>query len=800
MAFSTSLFPGDEELGKRDDDHRPRSASSPSGLISSWLFWKGPMRYRRRRILPAVIGLVLLYFFFKHMPNDLGPAPIRPGMAVPMQRSSPTTAAQQEAAKPPPVGAPPRTGADLPAENTHYYNGQIRFYKLSSSLYEIARTMGHRDINRNILFAASNLKSAANLIPLACEMARWRRAHVNFIFMGRDDLPLTEILKVNGIGSECKVFWHDGRPDYSPWSSDYRMEMSVSAGLGHTHKFMHPQAVIFDNSGQEDSFFISGITEKAKALEITSIELPQDATENLKWITRLDSGSLKVWDNISVDILIHAPTDSSGSLIRLIKSLEQADYFGCPPPRLTIELPPKIDKPTQHFLHNLVWPPVQQSSQAQTSQVTLRHRIPHLTLTPEEASIRFVESFYPADQSRSHVLVLSPQAELSPLFYHYLKYTLLEYKYSSYGHSKNRALDSLLGISLELPSIQLNGSAPFQPPAFSDPRSSDGPPNQVDSEDQTPAFLWQAPNSNAALYFGDKWVEFHDFLGRLLKSAQVLNHPPLKKPKLFSEAYPSWTESLLELMHTRAYSMFYPSSTRDNALATIHNELFQMPEEFSHRTSDEKAKGATDPSSDLDGPLTADVPPPSLPSTEQSLTSQPLLSILPTDGDLPEFQNLPILAYNGQAISRPKLAALAAEYHESFRKTTGGCPQAEEKSGSSTSRATPMHLSAADLFCTDGDDEYDEGYNDDDEEEAEDELTASDAKGREKAKSGSHSPDEAERTSSDGDAAPSSGTALKGKADGQNDALAPGAFGAQMEPDVKPGTPPAMVDAPPRPL
>lgn len=71
------------------------------------------------------------------------------------------------------------------------------------------------------------------------------------------------------------------------------MEVSSSAALGHIDNYMHPQAVIIDNSGIEDEFFLKAFRERASLLGKTLIELPDDAEQSLRWITRLDSSSLK---------------------------------------------------------------------------------------------------------------------------------------------------------------------------------------------------------------------------------------------------------------------------------------------------------------------------------------------------------------------------------------------------------------------------------------------------------------------------------------------------------------------------
>jgi hypothetical protein len=85
----------------------------------------------------------------------------------------------------------------------------------------------------------------------------------------------------------------DARPDYSVHSTDFRMEVSVSAGLGHIHTFMHPQAIIVDNSGIEDEFFLRALRDRSTVLDMTLIQLPKHAGQNLLWLARLDSASLK---------------------------------------------------------------------------------------------------------------------------------------------------------------------------------------------------------------------------------------------------------------------------------------------------------------------------------------------------------------------------------------------------------------------------------------------------------------------------------------------------------------------------
>ncbi len=500
----------------------------------------------------------------------------------------------------------------------------------------------------------------------------------------------------------------DARPDYSRWSSDLRMELSVAAAMGHIQTFIEPQVIITNHGSREDGFFIKSIRAKASEIGKSLIELPLDATENLMWLTRLDSGSLAgkmahscslsiltsflAWQTVYVDLVIHAPPKSSGSLIRLLKSIEAADYFGSRRPHLTIELPAEIDRPTLEFLENLVWPPLDGSGGSHASQVTLRHRLPRYGFTAEEASTHFIESFYPARPKDSHVLLISPQVELSPMYYHYVMYNLLRYKYAAYARLTD-ASKSLMGFSLELPSVYLNGSAGLQPPIL-EPLSNG---LEFVPQERTP-FLWQAPNSNAALYFGDKWVELHSFLSarNSIRDPQFpKDYKPPSRNKIVSEHYPSWMEYVQELMRARGYSLLYPYiPARSHAVVTVHNELFQLPEEYSparHRSSLNPT-----PSLNAHGPFivnSSSISPGLTVHEESPLLTSNLLTWLSESGrsSLPDLISLPILSYDGNLTS-PSLSESNAEaFANDFRREIGRCGANEPLAHN--------HMSAEDLFC-----------------------------------------------------------------------------------------------------
>lgn len=201
MPLPARIFADDEELGKKDDDHRPGHGGS---IPAIWPLWQSPSRIRRRRLAFAFAGLIFLYFFIKHIPTDLGPANKRGnGALTDGGRLGRSLTAEQGSATGQPPPAPGLGSADK-----HYYNGPIHLYQLAASLHGAAKTGGHRENNKNVLFAVSNLKSASELIPIACEMAVWKRTSVHFTLMGREDLPTDAVKEVNRVTEECNIHWH----------------------------------------------------------------------------------------------------------------------------------------------------------------------------------------------------------------------------------------------------------------------------------------------------------------------------------------------------------------------------------------------------------------------------------------------------------------------------------------------------------------------------------------------------------------------------------------------------------------
>jgi len=133
------LYVGDEELGKKDDDHKPGS-KSPMGFL--WQQRRPHVRNRSiKRVVLAIITLVAFYLFFKNMPTDLRNPRQRPHYDRPGTVSKPSP--DRNAVLP---GSP-----SAEESSQHYLNGPIKFYELAESLHAVGPTRGSELINRNVV-------------------------------------------------------------------------------------------------------------------------------------------------------------------------------------------------------------------------------------------------------------------------------------------------------------------------------------------------------------------------------------------------------------------------------------------------------------------------------------------------------------------------------------------------------------------------------------------------------------------------------------------------------------------------
>ena len=178
------------------------------------------------------------------------------------------------------------------------------------------------------------------------------------------------------------------------------------------------------------------------------------------------------------------------------------------------------------------------------------------------------------------------------------------------------------------------------------------------------SLLWQAPNSNAILVLGERWAELHQFVAQLLELQHTLTPAELKEhraAKRVSKKYPSWLEHALELCQARGLWTLYPSSATASALATVHNELFKLPEEYEADVLG--ASKGREPGGDRRD------------ADEIRLGTKMLMETLARGGSLPPFADLPLVSWDGKQATLEQMNDRVVEYRTRFRRTIGGCSE-----------------------------------------------------------------------------------------------------------------------------
>lgn len=202
--------------------------------------------------------------------------------------------------------------------------------------------------------------------------------------------------------------------------------------------YMHPQAIFIDSTSAEHDYFLGAVRDQVSSTRSALIELPERPRPSLAWISKLDSAALSgkciiqttahihqrkltdifaAWNKVRFDILIHATPAGTANLKRLLESIVKADFTGIQTPRITVEIPYVMDSQLESYLANFEWPRSTVSDGERPQMISLRRRITRHLMDEDDSSVRFVESFWPADPANSHVLVLSPHTEVTPQFF-----------------------------------------------------------------------------------------------------------------------------------------------------------------------------------------------------------------------------------------------------------------------------------------------------------------------------------------------------------------------------------------------
>lgn len=286
-----------------------------------------------------------------------------------------------------------------------------------------------------------------------------------------------------------------------------------------------------------------------------------------------------------------------------------------------------------------------------------------------------VESWYPLNDDTYGVL-LEDDVEVSPLFYSWLKFTILHYRYGT--KAMRRKTERLYGISLYQPkNIELRpeGRRKFDAHKLLDDL---GLPSTL-------PYLSQIPCSWGAIYFPEHWREFHQFLAIRLSEATLDLADPIV-PNIRSNRWPnSWKRYLIELVYLGGYSMLYPNYKDFKSLSTNHLE------QGTHVKDESQAQKRRDL---FEVPLLSEV---------DSLTDE-----LP-DGILPSWSSLLIIDFWGSLVNEQEIIErghITSEELELCPKQRSGDRERLAIDGSEQT-ITSLDHDAAKLLCNGPMDEQD---------------------------------------------------------------------------------------------
>lgn len=247
-----------------------------------------------------------------------------------------------------------------------------------------------------------------------------------------------------------------------------------------------------------------------------------------------------------------------------------------------------------------------------------------------------------------------------------MKYTILHYRHSNAAFLQDWG-ENMMGMSLTSPSILLDGSQSLNSP---EPGADFGG-----------AFLWQAPNSDAMIFPGDKWMELHGFISQVFERQDSLSETPaLLAHKDVSKMYPSWLEYALQLSKARGYYTVYPGKETAGAILGSHNDIPDVPGEYE---DDDEAKIAAE-GEGLEDQAT---------DSFDALWTVNILETLPLGGTLPFATTVPVLTWDGKPTSIEDLHVDSVLFAAQFRAEVGSCEVESEA-------PNRRHKYAEDLFCS----------------------------------------------------------------------------------------------------
>lgn len=288
------------------------------------------------------------------------------------------------------------------------------------------------------------------------------------------------------------------------------------------------------------------------------VQIPRASFPHALWIATVPPASLPFWSKMKIQINIITQNRAT-SLMRLLQSLVNAHYVG-DVIDISFNMDSAVDGATLNLIDSFDWP---------YGQKIVRRRI------IQGGLIRAVsESWYPASDD-DFGLLLEDDIEVSPYYYMWLKYAVLQYHYNPNVH-----LPELNSVALYSPRVvevvkerpHWNATEFFKAVH----------PN-------TP-YLHQLPCSWGALFMPKKWREFYKYMG--MRFTEDAKSNPVQIPKSRTNGWQaSWKKFLIDMMYLRGYVTLYPNFPNQTSFSTNHmepgahigaaaNKLAHNPEDF----------------------------------------------------------------------------------------------------------------------------------------------------------------------------------------------------------------------------
>ncbi|KAI9264921.1 hypothetical protein BDA99DRAFT_437011 [Phascolomyces articulosus] len=458
-----------------------------------------------------------------------------------------------------------------------------------------------------ILFFADGPEQMVELHPLLCRYNTPVHLVVTGKERGLDGMALDEALYASKCLNADNIVVHDLA---LPVADELAVASMAAQGVIRLAEVLQPQVLIHIRQ-DKPTYHIMESMVRAEDIMVT-IGLPIGDVRHALWIADLPMDALRHWNVVDVDIVVITDRRPH-SLSRLLQSTSRAHYLG-DSVNLKIHLEQSSDRVTRMLVNGFKW---------QHGKKTMRHRIKKGGLMPA-----IVESWYPSSND-NYAVLLEDDIEVSPYFYVWVKYSLLQYRYSQ---DSREARQFMYGISLYSPrhlELLPQGRRPF------DPVAAIG-----DDYDTRVPYVTQIPCSWGAVYFPEHWREFHGYLtSRMedLRQDQLLN---ITVPGSRSERWKkSWKKYFIELVYLRSYVMLYPNFQLFESFSTNHLEL-----------GTHVKGGRTNALDQFLVPL---------------MERDTILSQLP-ENHLPIFADLPVLDLWGQLVTLDGMEEIASNWHKNI--------------------------------------------------------------------------------------------------------------------------------------